>query len=68
MYNDIRVGNHYTFDLTVPNPKGRDHKELVSGWVLEKVQVRETKFLVLDQQRAINMDYVTRALGEFGEF
>lgn len=68
MYNDIRVGNRYTFDLTVPNPKGRDHKELVSGWVLEKVQVRETKFLLLDQQRAINMDYVTRVLGEFGEF
>lgn len=65
MYNDIRVGSRYTFDLTVPGAKGQEYRELVSGWVLEKVQIKETKFLVLDQQRAINMDYVTRALGEF---
>lgn len=64
LYDSIRIGTKYVFDLTVPTANG-EHREMVEGRVLEKTTVGTTQFLILDRERAINMDYVTRALGRF---
>lgn len=64
LYSKIKVGERYQFDLTVSTPRF-DHHEMVAGVVLEKTTIGETRFLILDQQRAINMDYVTRVIGRF---
>ena len=64
LYDSIRIGIKYAFDLTVPGANG-EHREMVEGRVLEKTTVGTTQFLVLDRNRAINMEYVTRVVGQF---
>jgi len=69
LYDYCEVGKTYGFDITIPgiDRGSRETKGMVDGTVIEKVELREDLFLILDGERGVNLTYVTRVVGPSAE-